>query len=193
MVWRDLVQSFQSAHGGDYSSGPHGIIEVYFKKRRYLCELLNGCPNLEEFEAKDLTLLYGCGFLGDKLQLGHHKSTINTTPSISQLHPKTDTTNNIFQPRKIHIEEEEAKKGKRRFENKEVIMEMKDGGADYCFECVGMASLVHEAYASCRKELHLDEFVTHEVEFKNINKAFHLLSKLLSEFSLFNMYMIWIQ
>ena len=30
-------------------------------------------------------------------------------------------------------------------------MEMTDGGADYCFECVGMASLVHEAYASCRK------------------------------------------
>ncbi|KAL5065489.1 hypothetical protein RYX36_027226 [Vicia faba] len=30
-------------------------------------------------------------------------------------------------------------------------MEMTDGGADYYFECVGMASLVHEAYASCRK------------------------------------------
>ncbi|KAL5070077.1 hypothetical protein RYX36_020964 [Vicia faba] len=81
---------------------------------------------------------------------------------------------------------------------------MTDRGADYCFECVGMASLVREAYASYRKgwgktivvgvdkpgarlsfsrvsvlELHLDEFVTHEVEFKNINKAFHLLSKLL--------------
>ncbi|KAL5057854.1 hypothetical protein RYX36_029458, partial [Vicia faba] len=57
-------------------------------------------------------------------------------------------------------------------------MEMTDGGAYYYFECIGMA-LVHEEYASCRKELHLDEFVTHEVEFKNINKAFHLLSKLL--------------
>lgn len=33
----------------------------------------------------------------------------------------------------------------------QVIIEMTDGGADYCFECVGMASLVHEAYASCRK------------------------------------------
>ncbi|KAL5058778.1 hypothetical protein RYX36_030382 [Vicia faba] len=30
------------------------------------------------------------------------------------------------------------------------------------------------------KELHFDEFVTHEVEFKNTNKAFHLLSKLLT-------------
>ncbi|XP_058755737.1 alcohol dehydrogenase-like 7 isoform X2 [Vicia villosa] len=112
----------------------------------------------------------------------------------------------------------------------QVIIEMTDGGADYCFECVGMASLVHEAYASCRKgwgktivlgldkpgsklslsssevlhdgktlkgnlfgglkpkshvsvllkrymdkELQLDEFVTHEVEFKDINKAFDLL------------------
>jgi len=34
---------------------------------------------------------------------------------------------------------------------KQVIIEMTGGGADYCFECVGMASVVHEAYASCRK------------------------------------------
>jgi len=33
----------------------------------------------------------------------------------------------------------------------QVITEMTDGGADYCFECVGMASLVQDAYASCRK------------------------------------------
>ncbi|MCH95287.1 alcohol dehydrogenase-like 7, partial [Trifolium medium] len=33
----------------------------------------------------------------------------------------------------------------------QVIIEMTDGGADYCFECVGMASLMHEAYASSRK------------------------------------------
>ncbi|KAJ1432143.1 hypothetical protein SESBI_06780 [Sesbania bispinosa] len=114
----------------------------------------------------------------------------------------------------------------------QVIIEMTGGGADYCFECVGMASLVQEAYASCRKgwgktivlgvdkpganlnlscsdvlvqgkslmgslfgglkpkshvpillkrymdkELKLDEFVTHEVEFKDINKAFDLLIK----------------
>jgi len=112
----------------------------------------------------------------------------------------------------------------------QVINEMTDGGADYCFECVGMASLVHEAYACCRKgwgktivlgvdkpgaklslssfevlhsgkslmgslfgglkaksdipillkkyldkELQLDEFVTHEVRFDDINKAFDLL------------------
>uniref|UniRef100_A0A803NK05 alcohol dehydrogenase n=1 Tax=Cannabis sativa TaxID=3483 RepID=A0A803NK05_CANSA len=112
----------------------------------------------------------------------------------------------------------------------QVIMKMTDGGADYCFECVGLASLVQEAYASCRKgwgktvvlgvdkpgsevrlpsfdilhtgkcllgalfgglkpksdipillkrytdkELHLDEFVTHEVKFEDINKAFDLL------------------
>ncbi|XP_045811416.1 alcohol dehydrogenase-like 7 [Trifolium pratense] len=121
----------------------------------------------------------------------------------------------------------------RESENKpvsQVIIEMTDGGADYCFECVGMASLMHEAYASCRKgwgkiivlgldkpearlslscskvlhdgktlqgnlfgglkpkshvsvllkrymdkELQLDQFITHEVEFKDINKAFDLL------------------
>ncbi|KAL0438332.1 UNVERIFIED_CONTAM: Alcohol dehydrogenase-like 7 [Sesamum latifolium] len=33
----------------------------------------------------------------------------------------------------------------------EIINEMTGGGADYCFECVGKASLVEEAYASCRK------------------------------------------
>ncbi|KAK7300333.1 hypothetical protein RJT34_11176 [Clitoria ternatea] len=114
----------------------------------------------------------------------------------------------------------------------QVIIEMTSGGADYCFECVGVTSLVHEAYASCRKgwgktivlgghksgsmlslsigkdflsgksligsllggikpkshvpillkryidkELKLDEFVTHEVEFNDINKAFDLLVK----------------
>ncbi|KAJ0085700.1 hypothetical protein Patl1_09441 [Pistacia atlantica] len=112
----------------------------------------------------------------------------------------------------------------------QIINEMTDGGADYCFECVGFASLVHEAYACCRKgwgktivlgfdkpdaqlglnsldlllsaktligspfggvkpksdipillkrymdkELHLDEFVTHEMGFEEINKAFDLL------------------
>lgn len=39
----------------------------------------------------------------------------------------------------------------------QVINEMTDGGADYCFECVGMASLVHEAYACCRKVCILGE------------------------------------
>lgn len=112
----------------------------------------------------------------------------------------------------------------------QIINEMTDGGADYCFECVGKSSLVEEAYASCRKgwgktivlgvdkpgaqltftsfevlhsgktlsgslfgglkpkadipilakrymdkELELDKFVTHEVGFEDINKAFDLL------------------
>ncbi|KAG8378034.1 hypothetical protein BUALT_Bualt08G0096200 [Buddleja alternifolia] len=112
----------------------------------------------------------------------------------------------------------------------EIINEMTGGGADYCFECVGKASLVEEAFACCRKgwgktivlgvdkpgaqltfksfdvlhlgktisgslfgglkpksdipilikrymnkELELDKFVTHEVRFEEINKAFDLL------------------
>ncbi|PWA84325.1 zinc-binding alcohol dehydrogenase [Artemisia annua] len=112
----------------------------------------------------------------------------------------------------------------------QIIIEMTGGGADYCFECVGLSSLVHEAYASSRKgwgktvvvgldkldatltfnsfevlhsgkslmgsyfgglkpksdihilekryldnELQLDKFVTHEVDFMDINKAFDLL------------------
>ncbi|XP_051139923.1 alcohol dehydrogenase-like 7 [Andrographis paniculata] len=112
----------------------------------------------------------------------------------------------------------------------EVIKEMTGGGADYCFECVGKASLVEEAFAASRKgwgktvvlgvdkpgaqltfgsfdvlhlgksimgslfgglkpksdipiliqryldkELELEKFVTHEVSFGDINKAFELL------------------
>ncbi|KAJ8625022.1 hypothetical protein MRB53_033552 [Persea americana] len=110
-----------------------------------------------------------------------------------------------------------------------VIIEMTNGGADYCFECVGLASLMNDAFACCRpgwgktiilgvemrgspipvssldilrgktmtgalfggikaksdiplllkrcmdKEFHLDEFITHEVGFQDINKAFDLL------------------
>lgn len=33
----------------------------------------------------------------------------------------------------------------------QIINEMTGGGADYCFECVGNASVVEEAYACCRK------------------------------------------
>ncbi|KAJ9166551.1 hypothetical protein P3X46_021289 [Hevea brasiliensis] len=111
----------------------------------------------------------------------------------------------------------------------QVIKEMTEGGADYCFECVGLASLMTEAFRSSRegwgktvilgvemhgsplslnpyellrgksvagaligglkpksdipllaekyidKELNLEQFITHEVSFKDINKAFELL------------------
>uniref|UniRef100_A0A2P2KN10 Alcohol dehydrogenase-like 7 n=1 Tax=Rhizophora mucronata TaxID=61149 RepID=A0A2P2KN10_RHIMU len=33
----------------------------------------------------------------------------------------------------------------------QVVNEMTGGGADYCFECVGLATLVEQAYACCRK------------------------------------------
>ncbi|CAL1383753.1 unnamed protein product [Linum trigynum] len=112
----------------------------------------------------------------------------------------------------------------------QVINEMTKGGADYCFECVGLPSLMEEAYACCRKgwgktivlgvarpmsemklecfkvlhfgkiltgslfgglkpksdipmllkrymdrDLELDKFVTHELDFEEINTAFDLL------------------
>ncbi|KAM3305331.1 hypothetical protein P3S67_012197 [Capsicum chacoense] len=110
-----------------------------------------------------------------------------------------------------------------------IIKEMSDGGADYCFECIGLASLMQEAFNSSRKgtgktvilgiemhgtplsinpyelaagktimgsmfggvkakvdipifaaqylnnELNLEGFITHEVNFEDINKAFDLL------------------
>ncbi|XP_055835767.1 alcohol dehydrogenase-like 1 isoform X1 [Solanum dulcamara] len=111
----------------------------------------------------------------------------------------------------------------------QIIKEMTDGGADYCFECIGLASLMQEAFTSSRKgtgktvilgvemhgtplsinpyeltagktitgslfggvkakvdipifaaqylnnELNLEGFITHEVNFEDINKAFDLL------------------
>lgn len=113
----------------------------------------------------------------------------------------------------------------------QVIKEMTDGGADYCFECIGLASLMKEAFESTREglgktiilgveldgnplnldcvqimkgrsvmgslfggikpkvdipllvnkylhqELRLDGFITHEVDFENINKAFEYLQQ----------------
>ncbi|XP_050264363.1 alcohol dehydrogenase-like 2 isoform X1 [Quercus robur] len=110
----------------------------------------------------------------------------------------------------------------------EVIKELTNGGADYCFECIGLASLMQEAFLSSRKgwgktvilgvemhgsqlslnpyeflrgrsvigtlfggikpksdipllakkyldnELSLDEFISHELSFQDINKAFEL-------------------
>ncbi|XP_058786346.1 alcohol dehydrogenase-like 2 [Vicia villosa] len=111
----------------------------------------------------------------------------------------------------------------------EVIKDMTNGGADYCFECIGLASLMTEAFNSSREgwgktviigvemhgspltlspydilkgktitgslfgglkpksdipllaqkyldnELNLDGFITQEVDFKDINKAFDYL------------------
>ncbi|KAL1225803.1 Alcohol dehydrogenase-like 1 [Cardamine amara subsp. amara] len=113
----------------------------------------------------------------------------------------------------------------------EVIKEMTGGGVDYSFECVGLASLLNEAFISTRtgsgktimlgmekhaatislgsydlligrtvcgslfgglkskldipifvdhylkKELNLDSFITHELNFEEINKAFSLLEE----------------
>lgn len=112
---------------------------------------------------------------------------------------------------------------------REVIREMTDGGADYCFECIGLASLMADAFSSSRegwgktiilgvemhgaplavnayeilrnksivgsffgglkaktdipllanmclnKELNLEKFITHEVGFHDINKAFEYM------------------
>ncbi|KAA8538117.1 hypothetical protein F0562_027725 [Nyssa sinensis] len=111
----------------------------------------------------------------------------------------------------------------------QVIQQMTDGGADYCFECIGLASLMQDAFYSSRpgwgktvilgvemhgtpvsispyeialgrsimgsmfggvksksdipilvkkyldRELNLDGFISHEMSFEDINKAFDLL------------------
>ncbi|VAH97977.1 unnamed protein product [Triticum turgidum subsp. durum] len=36
------------------------------------------------------------------------------------------------------------------FHDKQVIIEMTDGGADYCFECIGLAALMNDAFQSSR-------------------------------------------
>uniref|UniRef100_A0A803MEB1 Alcohol dehydrogenase 1 n=1 Tax=Chenopodium quinoa TaxID=63459 RepID=A0A803MEB1_CHEQI len=57
----------------------------------------------------------------------------------------------------------------------QVIKELTDGGADYCFECIGSATVMQDAFESSREELSLDGFITHEVSFRDINKAFEYL------------------
>uniref|UniRef100_A0A803LUR4 Alcohol dehydrogenase n=1 Tax=Chenopodium quinoa TaxID=63459 RepID=A0A803LUR4_CHEQI len=57
----------------------------------------------------------------------------------------------------------------------QVIKELTDGGADYCFECIGSATVMQDAFESSREELLLDGFITHEVSFRDINKAFEYL------------------
>ncbi|KAB2076412.1 hypothetical protein ES319_A06G039100v1 [Gossypium barbadense] len=59
----------------------------------------------------------------------------------------------------------------------EVIKEITDGGVDYSFECIGLASLMEDAFNSSRVEINLDGFITHEVNFQDINNAFDLLLK----------------
>uniref|UniRef100_A0A0E0LNH8 Alcohol dehydrogenase-like C-terminal domain-containing protein n=1 Tax=Oryza punctata TaxID=4537 RepID=A0A0E0LNH8_ORYPU len=60
----------------------------------------------------------------------------------------------------------------------EVIKEITGGGgADYCFECIGSTSVMAEAFQSTRMELELEEFITHEMGFKEINRAFELLTQ----------------
>ncbi|XP_047320424.1 alcohol dehydrogenase-like 2, partial [Impatiens glandulifera] len=113
----------------------------------------------------------------------------------------------------------------------QVIQEMTYGGADYCFECIGLSSLMKEAFTSSRpgwgktvivgvdghgstldldlfnllrgrtvsgtmfggikpksdipkliqmylnKELNLEGFISHEISFNDINKAFELLEQ----------------
>ncbi|XP_057249883.1 alcohol dehydrogenase-like 2 isoform X3 [Beta vulgaris subsp. vulgaris] len=57
----------------------------------------------------------------------------------------------------------------------EAIKELTDGGADYCFECIGSATVMQDASESTRQELCLDEYITHEVKLHDINKAFEYL------------------
>ena len=37
------------------------------------------------------------------------------------------------------------------FPHQQVILEMTDGGADYCFECIGLAALMNDAFLSSRE------------------------------------------
>ena len=41
----------------------------------------------------------------------------------------------------------------------QVIKELTNGGADHCFECIGLASLMQEAFLSSRKVLSLSQLV----------------------------------
>lgn len=53
---------------------------------------------------------------------------------------------------------------------------MTDGGADYCFECVGMSTLVEEAYASCRKvSCYLSSLLSVNFKFNYICNVYNVI------------------
>ena len=43
------------------------------------------------------------------------------------------------------------------YDHEQVIKDLTDGGADYCFECIGLASVMQEAFSSCREVLSLSQ------------------------------------
>ena len=47
------------------------------------------------------------------------------------------------------------------FLDNQVIKELTDGGADYCFECVGLASLMQEAFRSSREVLSVSLIISY--------------------------------
>ncbi|KAF3327061.1 hypothetical protein FCM35_KLT07179 [Carex littledalei] len=66
----------------------------------------------------------------------------------------------------------------------EVIKEMTDGGVDYSFECTGNLHVLREAFVSTHDgwgmtelKISLEGFITHELPFVEINKAFQLLKE----------------
>ncbi|KAK6114994.1 hypothetical protein DH2020_007263 [Rehmannia glutinosa] len=59
----------------------------------------------------------------------------------------------------------------------EVIVEMTDGGVDRSVECTGNVDAMISAFECVHDELEVEKFITHEVPFAEINKAFELMLK----------------
>ncbi|KAL4576193.1 hypothetical protein LXL04_012282 [Taraxacum kok-saghyz] len=57
----------------------------------------------------------------------------------------------------------------------EVIAEMTNGGVDRSVECTGHIDAMISAFECVHDELELEKFITHEVPFSEINKAFDLM------------------
>ncbi|KAI8531457.1 hypothetical protein RHMOL_Rhmol11G0138500 [Rhododendron molle] len=59
----------------------------------------------------------------------------------------------------------------------EVIAEMTEGGVDRSIECTGNIDAMISAFECVHDELELEKFITHQVPFSEINKAFDYLLK----------------
>ncbi|KAI8531461.1 hypothetical protein RHMOL_Rhmol11G0138600 [Rhododendron molle] len=59
----------------------------------------------------------------------------------------------------------------------EVIIEMTQGGVDRSIECTGQIDCMISAFECVHDELELEKFITHQVPFSEINKAFDYMLK----------------
>ena len=61
----------------------------------------------------------------------------------------------------------------------QVVKEITDGGADYCFECIGLASLMKDAFSCSREVISLSIFKKIPIFFATRKNKRHATNKII--------------